>query len=212
MAKSINLECSKREVSSKGSLHSLRKQGMVPGIIYGKGISAMPVTLDQADLFRIFRTRGTSGLYKLSMQGEEPAMALLREVQRKPLTGEIVHVDFMKVKMSENITATVPVMVFGDEELVKQRAILQVGLKEVEIECLPGNLPDSLSLDVSQRSLGDIILAQELELPEGVRVLTDPDTVILVISHPVREVEETEETGEETPAGGEEAGGQTPGE
>ena len=211
MAKSINLECFKREVSTKGKLSNLRKQDMVPGIIYGKGVSPIPLAIKQADLTRIFRTRGTGGLYKLSIQGEEPAMALLRDVQRKPLTGEIIHIDFMKVKMSENITALVPVVVTGDEELVKQGAILQAGMKEVEVECLPGDLPDSLHLDISARSMGEAVLVQDLEHPEDVRILTDPDGVVLVISHPAREVPETEETDEET-AGDEAAGGETPGE
>jgi len=211
MAKSINLECIKREISTKGSLNGLRKQEMVPGIIYGKGVSPMPVAFKQADLTRIFRTRGTGGLYKLSIQGEESAMALLRDVQRKPMSGEIIHVDFMQVRMTENITALVPVVVIGDEELVKQGAILQAGLKEIEVECLPGNLPDSLHLDVSGRSMGDTVLAQDLEHLSGVKILADPDTVVLVISHPAREVDVAEEPAEET-AGEEATGGETPGE
>ncbi|MGE5544709.1 MAG: 50S ribosomal protein L25 [Bacillota bacterium] len=211
MAKSINLECVKREKSTKGRLNSLRRQDMVPGIIYGKDVSATPLAFRQADLTRIFRTRGTGGLYKLSIRGEEPVMALLRDVQRKPMTGEIIHVDFMQVKMTENITAAVPVVVVGDEELVKQGAILQAGLKEVEVECLPGNLPESLHLDISGRSMGDTVLVQDLEHPEGVRIVTDPDTVALVISHPAREVTEIEEPGEDT-TGEEAAGGRTPGE
>lgn len=211
MAKSINLECIKREVSTKGRLSKLRKQDLVPGIIYGKGVSPIPLAIKEADLTRIFRTRGTGGLYKLSIQGEEPAMALLRDVQRKPLTGEIIHIDFMQVKMSENITALVPVAVTGDEELVKQGAIVQTSMKEVEVECLPGDLPNSLHLDISGKTMGDAVLVKDLEYPEDVRILTDPDAVILVISHPTREVPETEETGDET-AGEGAAGGETPGE
>lgn len=211
MAKSINLECIKREISTKGSLNALRKQEMVPGIIYGKGVSPMPLAFRQADLSRIFRTRGTGGLYKLSIQGEEPAMALLRDVQRKPMSGEIIHVDFMQVRMTENITALVPVVVIGDEELAKQGAILQAGLKEIEVECLPGNLPDSLHLDVSGKSMGDTVLAKNLEHPSGVKILADPDTVVLVISHPAREVDVAEEPAEET-AGEDRTGGETPGE
>ncbi len=211
MAKSINLECAKREVSTKGKLHELRRQEMVPGVIYGRDVSPVPLTLKLADLTRIFRSRGTGGLYKLSIQGEEPRMALLRDVQRKPLTGEIIHVDFMQVKMSENITAAVPVVITGDEELVKQGAILQAGLKEVEVECLPGDLPDSLHLDISGKSMGDTVLVQDLEHPAGVRIVTDSETVALVISHPAREVEETAEPDEGT-ADEETSTGETPGE
>jgi large subunit ribosomal protein L25 len=183
---------------------------MVPGIIYGKGFSSVPLAFKQADLNKIFRTHGTGGLYKLSMQGEEPAMALVRDVQRKPLTGEIVHVDFLQVKMTESITALVPIVVVGQEELVKQGAILQVGLKEVEIECLPGDLPESLHLDVSGREMGDTVLVQDLEHSDNVRIVTDPDSVALVISHPSREVEEPAESEEAT--AGEAAQGETPGE
>jgi large subunit ribosomal protein L25 len=209
LAKSINLDCTKREISTKGKLKSLRKQDMVPGIIYGKDVSPLPLAFRRADLNRVFRVKG--GLYRLNISGEKPAMALLREVQRKPMTGEIIHVDFMQVKMTEKITAMVPVVVVGEEELVKQGAILQAGLKEVEIECLPGDLPDSLQLDVSGKSMGDTVLVQDLEHPEGVRILTDLNAVALVISHPAREAEETDKTAEA--AGGDEAaGGETPGE
>lgn len=208
MAKSINLDCMKREISTKGRLKNLREQDLVPGIIYGKGFSPVPLAFRRADLHRVLRTKG--GLYRLNIGGEKPAMALLREVQRKPMTGEILHVDFMQVKMTEKITAPVPVVVVGEEELVKQGAILQVGLKEVEVECLPGDLPDSLQLDVSGRRVGDTVHVEDLKHPEGVRILTDPGAVALVITHPARGAQETDETAEAT--GGEEAGGETPGE
>lgn len=209
MAKSINLDCIKREISTKGRLKKLREQDMVPGIIYGKGVSPMPLAFRRADLNRVLRTKG--GLYRLNISGEKPAMALLREVQRKPMTGEIVHVDFMQVKMTEKITAPVPIVVVGEEELVKQGAILQAGLKEVEVECLPGDLPDSLQLDVSGRRVGETVLVEDLQHPDGVRILTDPNAVALVITHPARGAQETDETAEAT--GGEvEGGGATPGE
>jgi len=209
LAKTINLDCIKREITTKGGLKGLRKQDMVPGIIYGKDVSPLPLAFKKADLSRAFRTKGV--LYRLNISGEQPTMALLREVQRKPLTGEIVHVDFMRVKMTERITAQVPVVVVGEEELVKQGAILQAGIKEVEIECLPGDLPDSLPLDVSGKSIGDTVLVQDLKHPEGVRILTDENTVVLVISHPGRGAQETEETAE-TAGGDEAAEDATPGE
>jgi len=207
MAKGINLACQKRENLTKGQLRGLRRKGMIPGIVYGKGESAMPVILDQAELVRIFRTRGRGGLYSLTITGEEPVMALVREVQRSPVDGDILHVDFMQVKMGENITAAVPIVLVGEEELVKQGAVIQVSHKEVEVECLPADLPDNLPVDISALTMGDKVLAQDLAVPRGVRVLAEPDTVILVISHPARAAEEPEaaegEPEREGPAEGE---------
>ena len=130
---------------------------------------------------------------------------------------ELLHVDFMMVKMTEHITAMVPVVIVGEEELIKERAILQIGIDTVEIECFPGDLPDNLVVDISGKSMGDVVLAQEVEAPEGVRILTDPDAVVLVISHPPQEEEEEvelDEFGEPISVGGapegEEAGDETP--
>ena len=195
MAKSNVLECQKREVSSKGNLKRLRQQGLVPGVIYGKGVSPVAVTVNHNDIFKIFRDRGTGGLYRLNLQGEDAVIAFVRDVQKTPITKDIVHIDFMKVVMGEVLTSMVPIIVIGEEELIKQRAIIQVGLKEVDIECLPGDLPDSITLDISNLEIGDKVTAGELEFPEGVRSLADPDTMVLVISYADRTVEE--ETPEE---------------
>ncbi|NLV16782.1 MAG: 50S ribosomal protein L25 [Syntrophomonadaceae bacterium] len=197
MAKSNVLECQKREVSSKGNLNKLRRQGLIPGVVYGRDISPVAVSVNYNDIFKIFRDRGTGGLYRLNLQGGDSVMALVRDVQKTPVTKEIIHIDFMKVVMGEVLTSLVPVIVTGEEDLIKQKAIIQIGLKEVDIECLPGDLPDSLTLDISDREIGDKVTVGELELPEGVRVLTDPETMVLVISYADKTVEE------ETPEDGE---------
>lgn len=197
MVKGINLECQKREISNRRAVKEMRNQGMVPGIIYGKGIPSQPVALNGRELTRVFTTQGQRGLFSLNFRGEKPVLSLVREVQRNPITGELLHIDFLQVKMTEKITASVPVIVSGEEEASKTGGIVQASLKEVEVECLPGDLPDEFMVDISHLEIGEKLVVADLPGLEGVEVLTPGDTAVVVLLQPSKEEEVVEETPEE---------------
>jgi large subunit ribosomal protein L25 len=202
MALAQTLKGVKRELKGKGHLHELRRGQMIPSIVYGQGREPLPIALEGRNLNRIFSHHGYSGLFSLELEGEpRPILALVREVQRHPVNREINHLDFLEVSMTEKITSSVPIHIVGEEEITKQGAILQAGAKELEVSCLPADLPDSVICDVSQLQIGEKITVADLAVEANVEKISDPDTVVAVILGASKSTDD--ETTEEEEATGE---------
>ena len=202
MALAQTLKGVKRELKGKGHLHELRRGQMIPSIVYGQGREPLPIALEGRNLNRIFSHHGYSGLFSLELEGEpRPILALVREVQRHPVNREINHLDFLEVSMTEKITSNVPIHIIGEEEITKQGAILQAGAKELEVSCLPADLPDSVICDVSQLQIGEKITVADLAVEANVEKISDPDTVVAVILGASKSTDD--ETTEEEEATGE---------
>ena len=202
MALAQTLKGVKRELKGKGHLHELRRGQMIPSIVYGQGREPLPIALEGRNLNRIFSHHGYSGLFSLELEGEpRPILALVREVQRHPVNREVNHLDFLEVSMTEKITSSVPIHIVGEEEITKQGAILQAGAKELEVSCLPADLPDSVICDVSQLQIGEKITVADLAVEANVEKISDPDTVVAVILGASKATDD--ETTEEEEATGE---------
>jgi large subunit ribosomal protein L25 len=202
MALAQTLKGVKRELKGKGHLHELRRGQMIPSIVYGQGREPLPIALEGRNLNRIFSHHGYSGLFSLELEGEpRPILALVREVQRHPVNREINHLDFLEVSMTEKITSNVPIHIIGEEEITKQGAILQAGAKELEVSCLPADLPESVICDVSQLQIGEKITVADLAVEANVEKISDPDTVVAVILGASKSTDD--ETTEEEEATGE---------
>lgn len=202
MALAQTLKGVKRELKGKGHLHELRRGQMIPSIVYGQGREPLPIALEGRNLNRIFSHHGYSGLFSLELEGEpRPILALVREVQRHPVNREINHLDFLEVSMTEKITSSVPIHIVGEEEITKQGAILQSGAKELEVACLPADLPESVICDVSQLQIGEKITVADLAVEANVEKISDPDTVVAVILGASKSTDD--ETTEEEEATGE---------
>ena len=202
MALAQTLKGVKRELKGKGHLHELRRGQMIPSIVYGQGREPLPIALEGRNLNRIFSHHGSSGLFSLELEGEpRPILALVREVQRHPVNREINHLDFLEVSMTEKITSNVPIHIIGEEEITKQGAILQAGAKELEVSCLPADLPESVICDVSQLQIGEKITVADLAVEANVEKISDPDTVVAVILGASKSTDD--ETTEEEEATGE---------
>ncbi|MGI6428394.1 MAG: 50S ribosomal protein L25 [Syntrophomonadaceae bacterium] len=202
MALAQTLKGVKRELKGKGHLHELRRGQMIPSIVYGQGREPLPIALEGRNLNRIFSHHGYSGLFSLELEGEpRPILALVREVQRHPVNREINHLDFLEVSMTEKITSSVPIHIIGEEEITKQGAILQAGAKELEVSCLPADLPESVICDVSQLQIGEKITVADLAVEANVEKISDPDTVVAVILGASKSTDD--ETTEEEEATGE---------
>jgi large subunit ribosomal protein L25 len=206
MAIAQTLKGIKRELRGKGYLNELRRGQMIPSVVYGQGREPLPIALEGRNLNRIFNQFGYSGLFNLELEGEAPLMVLVREVQRHPINRVINHVDLLAVSMTEKITSNVPIQIIGEEEVVKQGAVLQTGVKEVEVTCLPADLPDVIRCDVSGLKIGDKITIADLEVLPTVEKGGDPETVVAVVlsaqrgsaDEPAEESEESQ--GEAEPA------------
>ena len=187
----IVLVAKRREVIGK-KVKNLRREGKLPAVLFGHGIESTPIVLDLKGTTKILSSVGSSTLVTVDLEGAEHAV-LVRERQRDILYRTLLHVDFQAVSMTETVRAQVPIHI-GDEEapaVASYGAMINTGLDVLEIECLPQDLPDRIDIDVSSLfEIGDSILVSDIELPEGILVLDDPDGLIVVASSAIAEEEE----------------------
>jgi len=165
----------------------LRKRGLVPGVIYGKGIDAQPVQVEARSLAEFLRGGHAGVLVDLKVQssdGETIETTMVREVQRNPITGQLLNVDFHRISLKEEVTTAVPITLVGQPETLKRGGILEQILWEVQVTCLPTAIPDRLEADISGLEIGDTLHADALRLPEGVTLQVASEEAIAVMAAP----------------------------
>lgn len=188
----VVLQAKPRQVTGK-KVNALRRAGLLPAVIYGKQFEPLPIVLNASEATKVLAHLSSSSLITLVVDGKEYP-ALVREKQRDFIKNRLLHVDFLAVSMTEKIRATVGIELVGSAPAVKEyNAVLVTGLDEIEIECLPGDLPERIVVDLSGlKEIGDGIYVRDLPLSEGVRVLSDPDELIVVATAAEAEEEEAE--------------------
>ncbi len=196
----LKLVGERREGTGKGVARKLRAAGRVPGILYGRGVEPIPLSVDAKDLYHVLHEGGANVLLDLVVDGE-PHLALAREVQRDHIRDRYVHVDFLAVSRTERITVTVPIQVVGESVGVKAGGVLEHHLWEVQAECLPGDVPDAIEADVSALGVGDSLKVADLVPPAGVTILSPPEELVLAVVPPqAREVAAAPTEAAEAPA------------
>lgn len=183
----IELNAAPRKVIGK-QVKALRRAGLVPANLYSRSIEPVSLQIDARTLNRVLMYAGQSRLITLNVQGREPIMTIAREIQREPITGSLYHVDLFAVSMTERIKLDVRIILAGESPAVQRgEGVLVHALNTVTIECLPGDLIDSIRLDISGLDKVDAHLAvKDLLVPAGVQVLADPDETVVRVT-PVRE-------------------------
>lgn len=190
----VELAAEKRTVLGK-QVKQLRRQGWVPGVMYGHSFDPLSVQFEEPSLRGVLSQVSGSQLVRIKVEGrKQPEMALVRDVQRDCIRGTLLHVDFYRVKMTERLTAEVPLVIVGESPVVeRQEGVVLYGISAVEVECLPGDLVDGIEVDLSDLIESDQALyVRDLAIPAGLELLTDPDEVIARVVL-VREEEEEEE-------------------
>jgi len=193
MAQQANLQVASRSTTGKGAARALRRQGKVPGVIYGHGRAAEPVAVDTATLGKMLvGISAATAIVDVSVDGRAPVKALIREIQRDSLRpAEIIHLDLYEVRGDEEITLEVPVRLIGVPDGVRNfGGVLDHVLRELEIEVLPANIPEHIDLDVTALAIGHSLFVRDLQVPNA-KILNDPDTPICTVVAP---------RAEETPA------------
>ena len=183
------LTIQKRPGVGKGEAKRLRRAGQVPAILYGV---APPVNVAVAprDIYRIIHGReGSTQLLRVSFaDSAESRMAIIRDLQYDPVSENLVHVDLQEVAMDRPIQVTVAVHHVGEAVGVKDTfGILEMILREVQVSCLPGNIPQVLEADVTLLAIGDVLTVKDLAPPEGVRILNDPNQAVATVAPPAAE-------------------------
>ncbi len=175
----VVLKVNLRERTGKEYSKKLRFQGKVPGIIYGAGISPMPVDADSKDLLHIVKL-GENFIFKVDA-GKERFDVLLKDFQRDPVRREIIHFDLYKVSLDKPVRVKVPIVLSGHAIGVEKGGFLDFAYRELDIECLPKFIPENIQVDVSSLEIGDSIKVQDLKLPKEIKVITEPETVIVFV-------------------------------
>src|ERR687886_806222 len=191
------VKLSVRERESRGSAESrrLRRNGEVPGVLYGRGKPPHAICVEERELRRVLT--GDSGLHAIldvTLEGQKTAHpSILKEYQVDPIRGRLIHVDFQEVRLDQPIQAQVVVELVGDPDGVKEGGVLSQVQREINVEALPMEIPDHLELDVSGMAIGDTLRLGDLAAREGITYLDDPEeTVLATVTMPTR-VEEPEE-------------------
>ena len=195
MANEVTLKVQPRQTTGSSANKKLKHAGAIPAVLYGHG-NPENLQLSAHELGMLLDNAiGEHFLVALNVEGEKASrQAIVQDVQHHPVTGEVLHVDFMRVMMNEEITSTVPVESVGESIGVKtQGGILEQSMHELEIECLPKNLPDRIKVDVSELEVGDAITVGNLKLPAGVKAVDDPELPVFVVAEPNVAVAEAEE-------------------
>lgn len=180
------LACKTREKKTKGYLREMMQKELIPGIVYGQEEPTL-IFVNRRELYKKMGSHGTRGIFNLEIDGKSPPlMALVREVQKQPISGHIIHIDFLTVNRLEKITSKVGISIAGEEELIQKGQVLQAAIKEVEVSCLPQDLPEVFSIDVSGLEIGDRIVVGDLDLPPGVELNEGEETLICSVLPPAK--------------------------
>ncbi len=181
----IKLTATKREGTGKGDARKLRATGFIPGILYGPEIDPAPISVNALELGALYRQQGTSSrLINLDFNGEKNGrMVIIREVQRDPVTGVFRHVDLYQVSMTKKLNITARIQLVGTPAGVKLGGILQHILRDIEISCLPSDIPDRIEIDVSALEIGDSIHVRDISM-EKVDILANPTRAIATVVPP----------------------------
>jgi large subunit ribosomal protein L25 len=208
MADNVDLQAKEREERGKNAARRLRASGMVPAVLYGDGSGAGGTTalaVPDRVVDYTLQHLGDNALYDIDL-GSGGSTARIVDVQRDPVSGRLIHVDFAPVNMRERIEITVPVHLVGESPGTEEGGVLQQVAYEVQIETLPGDIPQELTLDVSSLGMNENLTLADLALPDGITLISDPEEVAATVTAPTEITEEDLEAAgvvEEEPEEGE---------
>lgn len=202
----VKLEVRERELLGSAASRRLRREGLVPGVLYGRGKKPHAISVPDRDLRRVLS--GPSGLHAILdvvLEGQKTTHpSILKEYQQDVIRGGLIHIDLQEVRLDQPIQAQVVVSLVGEAAGVKEGGVLSQVTREINVEALPMDIPEHLDLDVSEMHINDTLRLSDLLPREGATYLDDPETVLATVTPPTRVVEpevEEEEEGAEVPEG-----------
>ncbi len=188
----LTLEVTRREATGKGPARRLRASGSVPAVVYGGHREAVPISVDRHTVSELIHKsqHGVRSIFLLKMVGtDQQRHAMIKDIQINPISRKLTHIDFIRVLMDEKVRVLVPVRVTGTAIGVKEGGILDFQVRDLHVECLPGQIPDAVEVDVTHLAGHEYVRIKEVKLPEGVKVLDDPERVVVGVTHLKAEAE-----------------------
>ncbi len=186
----IVVKSERREGLGKNAAHRLRQQGFIPAVLYGEAKETTPLVLKKKDIIQIMKLESRENtIFKVAFE-EETADAMIKELQVDPTTDELIHADLIRISMDKPIRVTVPIVHSGEPIGVKtEGGFVDFITREVDVECLPRDIPESLAIEISGLHIHQSFKVENLTAPAGIRVMTDPATVLVMVSLPHKEEE-----------------------
>lgn len=184
---SATLRTQAREASTKGEIRRIRSEGRIPGVVYGKGLEAPSnITVDAKELTVLLRSQ-PNAVFDMEVPGAGKQPVMMTDLQRDPISRQVLHVDFRRIDMNAKITTSARVETSGTSVGEKEGGMLQLVLHEIEIECYPKDIPEAIVADVGGLDIGEHLTIGQLALPGGVAATQDPDTVVVAVLAPQKE-------------------------
>jgi len=199
------LKAQVRNSTGKGASRSLRREGRIPAVLYGSDIDSMPLSVSTYDIERLLKKINyAQSLLKLQVENGQPfeKTVMIKEVQRSPLSRNFLHLDLYEVNMTRKLTVTVPVVIIGISKGVEDGGVLQIIRRELEVNCLPTEIPEQITIDITDLEVGDSIHVDEIKLDGDLEIPFDTNFTILTVVAP-KAVEEIKKPEEETEEGAE---------
>jgi large subunit ribosomal protein L25 len=195
---SLTIKCEKRDVFGKNASRRLRRERKVPAVLYGGDEPSTHLAIQKKDIFGILRSEsGENTIFKTSFDSESKD-TMIKELQTDPVTDEILHIDLIRIAMDKAVRVAVPIVVAGEAVGVKtEGGFVDLITREVEVECLPGDIPEHIEVDISDLHLHQSIKIEEMMFPKGVESMSDPQTLVVLIEAPAKEEEIVREAEEE---------------
>jgi len=199
----LTLEVTRREDGGKNVARRYRASGKVPAVVYGGHRDPVAITVDRKTVSELIHKseHGVRSIFLLKMSGtDQQRHAMIKDIQIDPISRRMTHIDFVRVQMDEKVRVTVPVHINGTALGVKEGGILDWQIRDLHIECLPGQIPDAVEVDVTDLGAHDYLRISDLTLPQGVKVFDDHDRVVVGVTHAKAEVEVAPAEAEAVPA------------
>jgi len=182
----LTIEVIPREETGKNSNRRLRAAGSIPAVVYGGGKESVPISVDRKTVYDLLnRAEGENSVFRLKLSGTSKAgHTMVRELSVDPITRQIIHIDFLRVTLDEKVRVQVPIELLGEPEGVKNDGgVLDFITREIEVECLPGDIPQRIELDVSALEVGQHVEVKDLALPSNVELMEELERVIASVAH-----------------------------
>ncbi|HEY3571456.1 MAG TPA: 50S ribosomal protein L25 [Thermoanaerobaculia bacterium] len=184
MSDTMTIEVNPREETGKNANRRARAAGKIPAVVYGGGKESVAIQIDRKTLIDTMKGHSGENPIFLLKLGDKERHAMIRNMEVDPVSRQVIHIDFQRVMMDQKIRVTVPVEIVGTAFGVKtEGGMLDFVTREVNVECLPGEIPKHIDCDVTDVHVGQHVEAKDLKLPQGVTLLDDPDKVIISLGH-----------------------------
>ncbi|PAB57009.1 50S ribosomal protein L25 [Anaeromicrobium sediminis] len=186
-----NAHANMRNQIGSNACHRMRTEGRIPGVVYGHDIENSVIELDKRDLDTLIKSYGSNALIDLHTEGSQN-LVMIKEVQRDIVSNDIIHIDFQKISYGTPIHTMVPIRLVGKGKVESSEGVVQQQMSQIEVECLPQNIPDSIDVDVSMLKPGNPLKIGDVEFAEEISIMNNGEDVIAALIKADRKIEEPE--------------------